>query len=316
MKLLWSFLFSSCLSLGSLGNGHSVFIRCFDYSDETFKDICFVLLILMFVRFGSSALWVDSDAASPVYCFVKPKSVIVWCVGVEREGHKLDDTSSPLFRFTTTVVVFRRSYKLRLLSASVVVSVSSRLLRLFSFRFTTTVFSEDGPEIIDAAGSDSSSTIQMDQLNAKILSLESQIDEKAREVKGKDELAAEKEKLLKEKEDKIASLQTEVSSLQFGKVQARVVELEKQVEVLRNFLEQKNKEKTSTEARTNEAVKKLTELNSSLDKVAVYNKEMEARLQESLWGTEDQGFDEAGFFTERNQFQTLHFHSWVAVTDV
>lgn len=43
---------------------------------------------------------------------------------------------------------------------------------------------------------------------------ESQIDEKTREVKGKDELVAEKEKLLKEREDKIASLQTEVSSLQ------------------------------------------------------------------------------------------------------
>jgi len=82
-----------------------------------------------------------------------------------------------------------------------------------------------------------------------------------------------------------------------GKVQARVVELEKQVrlfkfvkiksvymarfkfcdatsviqvEVLRNFLEQKNKEKTSTEARTKEAEKKLTELNSSLDKVCIF----------------------------------------------
>lgn len=42
-----------------------------------------------------------------------------------------------------------------------------------------------------------------------------------------------------------------------------------QVEVLRNFLEQKNKEKTSTEARTKEAEKKLTELNSSLDKVCL-----------------------------------------------
>ncbi|KAL0739275.1 hypothetical protein Bca4012_015485 [Brassica carinata] len=109
----------------------------------------------------------------------------------------------------------------------------------------------------------------------------SQIDEKAREVKGRDELVAEKEKLLREKEDKIASLQTEVSSLQgtsdsakqLGKVQARVVELEKQVEVLRNFLEQKNKEKTSTEARTNEALKKLTELNSSLDKLEKTNEE-------------------------------------------
>ncbi|CAF2030947.1 unnamed protein product [Brassica oleracea var. botrytis] len=154
-------------------------------------------------------------------------------------------------------------------------------LLLLAFVFTTTVFSDDEPETFDAAGSDGSSKIQLDQLNAKIHALESQIDEKAREVKGKDELVAEKEKLLKEKEDKIASLQTGVSSLQgssdsakrLGKVQARVVELEKQVEVLRNFLEQKNKEKTSTEARTKEAEKKLTELNSSLDKLEKTNEE-------------------------------------------
>ncbi|CAN8260471.1 unnamed protein product [Cochlearia groenlandica] len=30
---------------------------------------------------------------------------------------------------------------------------------------------------------------------------------------------------------------------------------------------------------------------------AIYNKEREARLRESLWGTEEQGFDEADFFT-------------------
>lgn len=30
----------------------------------------------------------------------------------------------------------------------------------------------------------------------------------------------------------------------------------------------------------------------------IYNKEREARLRESLWGEEDQGFDEADFFTE------------------
>ena len=30
---------------------------------------------------------------------------------------------------------------------------------------------------------------------------------------------------------------------------------------------------------------------------AIYNKEREARLRESLWGMVDQGFDEADFFT-------------------
>ncbi|ESQ54056.1 hypothetical protein EUTSA_v10025225mg [Eutrema salsugineum] len=164
-------------------------------------------------------------------------------------------------------------------------------LLLLASLFTTTVFADAGigsdePEIIDAAGSDGSSKIQLDQLNAKIRSLESQIDENTREVKVKDDLVAEKEKLLKEKEDKIASLQTEVSSLQgssdsakqLGKAQARVVELEKQVEVLRNFLEQKNKEKASTEARTNEAEKKLSELNSSLDKLQKVNEEQKNKI--------------------------------------
>ncbi|CAH8387474.1 unnamed protein product [Eruca vesicaria subsp. sativa] len=151
-------------------------------------------------------------------------------------------------------------------------------LLLLAFVFTTTVFSDDEPEIVDSNGS---SKIQLNQLNDKIRALESQINEKAREVEGKDELVAEKEKLIKEKEDKIASLQTEVSSLQgtsdsakqLGKVQARVVELEKQVEVLRNFLEQKDKEKASTETRTKEAEKKLNELNSSLEKLHKTNEE-------------------------------------------
>ncbi|KAJ4869893.1 putative F-box only protein 15 [Raphanus sativus] len=112
-----------------------VFIRCIDFSDETFKDICFcptsdydnshlaffdgdslsllqqdqaskkiqvwvssklgdgdVSFSKYFSLSGSvlPALRVHENAASPVYCFVKPKSsVIVWCVGVEREGDKV-----------------------------------------------------------------------------------------------------------------------------------------------------------------------------------------------------------------------------------
>ncbi|CAH8274723.1 unnamed protein product [Arabidopsis lyrata] len=162
-------------------------------------------------------------------------------------------------------------------------------LLLLALLFTTSVFADaDEPEISEAAGSDGSSKIQLDQLTAKIRALESQIDEKTREVQGKDEVVAEKEKLLKEKEDKISSLQTEVSSLQkkgssdsakhLGKAQARAAELEKQVEVLKNFLEQKNKEKDSTEARTNEAEKKLSELNSSLDKLQKTNEEQKNKI--------------------------------------
>uniref|UniRef100_A0A1J3GRZ1 Uncharacterized protein n=1 Tax=Noccaea caerulescens TaxID=107243 RepID=A0A1J3GRZ1_NOCCA len=161
------------------------------------------------------------------------------------------------------------------------------LLLVIALVFTTTVFADES-ENGDAAGSDGSSKIQLDQLNAKIRALESQIDEKTREVKGKDELVAEKVKLLQQKEAKIASLQTEVSSLQkkgssdsakqLEQAQSRAVELEKQVDVLRKFLEQKNKEKDSTEARTNEVEKKLSELNSSLDKLQKTNEEQKHKI--------------------------------------
>ncbi|CAF1857480.1 BnaC04g29660D [Brassica napus] len=90
--------------------------------------------------------------------------------------------------------------KKRRLEASLI--LGSPLLSLQSFDLLsslqfTSVFSDTGdePEIVDAAGSDGSSKIQLDQFNAKIRALETQIDEKTREVKGKDELVAEKEKL-------------------------------------------------------------------------------------------------------------------------
>ncbi|KAL0855050.1 hypothetical protein Bca101_060202 [Brassica carinata] len=111
-----------------------VFIRGFDFSEETFKDICFCptsyvnshlasfngdsLSLLQqdqatrnievwvssklgdgdvsFSKYFSlsgpdlPALRINLNAARPVYCFVKPKSVIVWCVGVELgEGDKV-----------------------------------------------------------------------------------------------------------------------------------------------------------------------------------------------------------------------------------
>ncbi|KAG2315478.1 hypothetical protein Bca52824_018600 [Brassica carinata] len=113
------------------------FIRVFDFSDETFKDICFCppsygdnshlscfngdsLSLLQQDEVSKQIeVWVssklgDGDVSfskyfslsgpdlpalrvrddkyyktNPVYCFVKPKSVIVWCVGVEGEGDKV-----------------------------------------------------------------------------------------------------------------------------------------------------------------------------------------------------------------------------------
>ncbi|CAH2061238.1 unnamed protein product [Thlaspi arvense] len=158
------------------------------------------------------------------------------------------------------------------------------LFLLFALVFTTGVFSDagfdggDDPTLAGFVGGvDSASKIKLDELNAKIRLLESQIDDKTRELKGREVLVAEKEKLLQEKQDKVSSLETEVSSLrkkgssdsveQLGIAHARAAELEKQVDVLKNFLEQKNREKQSTEARASEAEKKLNELNSRLEKL-------------------------------------------------
>ncbi|CAH8381551.1 unnamed protein product [Eruca vesicaria subsp. sativa] len=136
----------TCRCMSVLGNMYWVayrvqtpkeeFIRVFDFTDETFKDICFCpaenshlscfngdsLSLLQQDRVSRNIeVWVSSklgdgdvsfskyfslcgpvlpalrgrnDAtrylyASPVYCFVKPKSVIVWCVGVEGEGDEV-----------------------------------------------------------------------------------------------------------------------------------------------------------------------------------------------------------------------------------
>ncbi|XP_023639825.1 protein MLP1 [Capsella rubella] len=158
------------------------------------------------------------------------------------------------------------------------------------FNFTVCVFADagiDGGEVTKPRSD--GGEIELDQLNAKIRALESQIDEKTKELKGREELVAEKEKLLQEKQDKVASLETEVSSLRkkgssdsvelLSKAQARADELEKQVEVLKNFLEQKDKEKESTEARSIAAEKKLNELNSRVEKLHKTKEEQKSKIR-------------------------------------
>ncbi|KAG7641899.1 hypothetical protein ISN44_As02g018770 [Arabidopsis suecica] len=168
--------------------------------------------------------------------------------------------------------------------------VALLLLLALVFNFTTCIFADAGidggdePKLRSDGGD-----IELDQLNAKIRALESQIDDKTKELKGREELVTEKEKLLQERQDKVASLETEVSSLRkkgssdsvelLSKAQARATELEKQVEVLKNFLEQKNKEKELIEARTSETEKKLNELNSRVEKLHKTNEEQKNKIR-------------------------------------
>ncbi|KAG2286324.1 hypothetical protein Bca52824_045928 [Brassica carinata] len=150
---------------------------------------------------------------------------------------------------------------------------------LLAFVFTTGVFSDAGQEPTSAE-SVSGSEIQLDQLNAKIRSLvilllswvkNLKLMRKLEKLKG--ELVQQKDELLHERQDKLSSLETQLSSLRekgssdsvqlLEKAKARATELEKQVEVLRNFLEQKNKEKESVEARTTNINKKVLQLHKT-----------------------------------------------------
>ncbi|CAN7095885.1 unnamed protein product, partial [Brassica rapa subsp. narinosa] len=171
------------------------------------------------------------------------------------------------------------------LTSDMAVAKVVALLLLFALVLTTGVFSDEEPTTTPGSASE----IQLEQLHAKIHALESQVEEKRREVKEREETVTEKEKLLKERQDKVSSLETELSSLRekgssesvqlLEKAQARATELEKQVEVLKNFLEQKNKEKESTEARSNEAEKKLNESNSRLDKLHKTKEEQKNKIR-------------------------------------
>uniref|UniRef100_M1CW28 Uncharacterized protein n=1 Tax=Solanum tuberosum TaxID=4113 RepID=M1CW28_SOLTU len=106
---------------------------------------------------------------------------------------------------------------------------------------------------------------------------ESNIEETARALKGKDEAIADKENIIKEMSEKIKSLSTELASLQkkgtlnseeqVGKARALADQLEKQVEILKEEVEMKNKEKRDFEAHIGETEKRVLELNLKVDKL-------------------------------------------------
>nr|GLL49941.1 myosin-1B-like [Ipomoea trifida] len=132
---------------------------------------------------------------------------------------------------------------------------------------------------------------ELESLKTMIHTLESQVEEKARELYLKDQVIAEKENIIKEKSDKIASLQTEFSSLQkkgsldareqVGKAQARADLLEKQVDSLRKDIEWKSEENKELEAQKIVAEKELTELNSKILKFQKITEEQSAKIQKT-----------------------------------
>ncbi|KAK6116947.1 hypothetical protein DH2020_049322 [Rehmannia glutinosa] len=157
------------------------------------------------------------------------------------------------------------------------------------------------PDVGDELISDGPDSAVLEQLKSKIHSLgssfsykfliseESHIEEKTREIKDKDVVVAAKEKVIKEKSDSILSLENEVASLQknldaaeqAGKAHARAGELEKQVEKLKKDLAVKIKEKEQLESRITEAEKKTSELNSKIDSLQKIIDDQKTKLRKT-----------------------------------
>nr|KJB55221.1 hypothetical protein B456_009G069200 [Gossypium raimondii] len=166
-------------------------------------------------------------------------------------------------------------------------------LLIFSL-FLALVFTKIGADastepLLESDAADSSALkMELDQLKSKIRLLESNVVEKIRELKTKDEMIKLKDKIIEEKSDSMASLHSELSSLQkkgtsdaeerVGKAHAKALELQKQVDKLKTELEAKLKDKDYLESRATKAENKLNELNLQLENLQKINKEQENKL--------------------------------------
>ncbi|OVA19229.1 hypothetical protein BVC80_521g16 [Macleaya cordata] len=149
----------------------------------------------------------------------------------------------------------------------------------------------DNELITSEVTSDSSLKIELDQLKSKISVLESSIEDKTRELKGKDESITQLEKVIQQKSDSITSLQSNIQSLQkkenvdaaeqVEKAHARAGELEKQVEKLKKEIEAQNSKRGALEARAVEAENKLQEFNQKLENLQKKNDEQKSRIRKT-----------------------------------
>ncbi|XP_008798121.2 uncharacterized protein LOC103713104 isoform X1 [Phoenix dactylifera] len=146
-------------------------------------------------------------------------------------------------------------------------------------------------EIAGTGATHAALRLELEQLRTKISALESSISDRTKELKGKDENTAQLERTVQEKSARIASLQSEIESLQkkgsvdaeelVGKVSARAVELEKQVEKLRNEIESQTRKSNALEAQAIGAEKKVQDLNLKLESLQKTNDEQKRRIQKT-----------------------------------
>ncbi|XP_074586118.1 uncharacterized protein LOC141841821 [Curcuma longa] len=146
-------------------------------------------------------------------------------------------------------------------------------------------------EVVEPEDSDSGLKLELEQLRKKIFTLESSNLGKEQESKSKDERITYLENIMKEKSMTIASLQSDIVLIQkkgdldakeiVKKVQARVDELEEQVEKLRTEIKLKNSERDSLDARANEAEMKVKDLSLKLKSLQKTNDEQKRRIQKT-----------------------------------
>uniref|UniRef100_A0A453L5Y0 Uncharacterized protein n=1 Tax=Aegilops tauschii subsp. strangulata TaxID=200361 RepID=A0A453L5Y0_AEGTS len=132
---------------------------------------------------------------------------------------------------------------------------------------------------------------ELGQLRAKVAALESSIAAQTQELNSKDGGIETLEKVTGEMSQNIANLQNEITSLQSkgsiaakeqaGKVNARAIELEKQIEKLKKDIEAQNNKKATMEARATDAEKKVQELNAKLDRLQKTSGEQKLRIQKT-----------------------------------
>ncbi|KAI3913525.1 hypothetical protein MKW92_030777 [Papaver armeniacum] len=159
---------------------------------------------------------------------------------------------------------------------------------VFVIRADSGVNTDDHQVVVDDS---SSLRIELDQLKSKISLLESSIEDKTKELKGKDDSILRLEEVIEQKSNSIKSLQTDVTSLQkkgnvetaeqVGKAHERAGELEKQVEKLKKEVESQGAKRSALERRATEAENKLKDFNLKLANLEKVNEDQKSRIRKT-----------------------------------
>ncbi|XP_042375020.1 uncharacterized protein LOC121969149 isoform X2 [Zingiber officinale] len=145
--------------------------------------------------------------------------------------------------------------------------------------------------VVEHEDPDSRLKLELEQLRFEISALESSNIDKEQELTSKDERITHLEKIMKEKSLSIASLRSNMESIQkkgdldtkeiVKKAQARVDELEEQVEKLTAEIKLQNSETDSLNAWAIEAEMKVKDLSLKLENLQKTNNEQNNRIQKT-----------------------------------